>query len=130
MKMSQCQIIKKTSIGLKNWTLQNKFSDHNGVTLETDHKRIPSKYPTPWTLNKKALCNLWIFKKTDQNLWYKTEGLSRKFIDRNDYVRKKKILNYQCFLFLFQESRKKDNQTKSKENIRNKINKKQKLKIQ
>ena len=63
------------------------------------------------------------FKNTDQNLWYKAkEGPSRKFIDRNEYVRKKKILNYQCFLFLFQESRKKDNQTKSKENIRNKIN--------
>lgn len=71
------------------------------------------------------------FKNTDQNLWYKAEeGLSRKLIDRNEYVRKKKILNYQCFLFLFQESRKKDNQTKSKENIRNEINKKQKLKIE
>lgn len=35
-------------------------------------------------------------------------------------LEKKKILNYQCFLFLFQQSRKKDNQTKSKENIRNK----------
>ena len=34
-------------------------------------------------------------KNTDQNLWYKAkEGLSRKFIDRNEYVRKQKILNY------------------------------------
>lgn len=57
-----------------------------------------------------------IFKNTYPNLWYKAEeGLSRNFIDRNDYVRKKKILNYQCFLFLFQQSRKKKT---TKQNLR------------
>lgn len=68
-------------------------------------------------------------KNTDQNLWYKAkEGLSRKFIDRNECQKKENIELLVLFISISRIQEKKT----TKQNLRKilGINKKQKLKVQ
>jgi hypothetical protein len=45
------------------------ISDHNGIKLELNKKRIPRKYSNTWKLNNTLLRNQWV-----------TEVLSKEFI--------------------------------------------------
>ena len=39
------------------------FSDHNGMKLEINHRKINEKKPTTWRLNNMLLKNQWVKKE-------------------------------------------------------------------